>query len=312
MLNDIPTPDTYGTHRNGDDQYAHVETGDVVVPPAVLDQNPDLARHISLAISNMGGDPSSRVVGSPSGNYNPVDGEQEFFFKSIKKFFRDNPLAGTAATIASSFLPGGQYIAPLVAGGTTYLGGGSALQSLGAGAGTYIGGELMRGAQGSDTIGSKLSDLETGDGLLKQPATYFNTGLNNYGNMPTNMFQNAVLSKGVGELGGQVFGGGLGSALGGMFGVPEQATTIPNMNSVGSQVQAQSLPSGAATPLPLPININTPQVAVSKAYAPQGVSYGTPTKNRDTGITNYTMTNSLDDERQAARRRGWGGGVVFA
>ena len=255
MFQDIPTPDTYKkTHRNGDNQYVHVETGDVVVPPAVLEADPDLARHIAHAISSMGGDPSSRVVGSPSGNYNPQDGEQEFFFKKLKSFFKKNPLAGTAATLASSFIPGGgSWLTPLVSAGTTYLGGGSALQSLGAGAGTYIGGELMGGA------------------------------------------------------------GGLGSAVGAMFQPPEQTglESIPNNPNV---MQAQSLPGGSGITLPLPASqaINTPSVTAATPYTPQGVTYSNRTRNRDTGQFNFTQTKDLEDELQAARRRGWGGGVVFA
>tara|TARA_R110002074_G_scaffold1752_1_gene10348 strand:+ start:6976 stop:7911 length:936 start_codon:yes stop_codon:yes gene_type:complete len=311
MFQDIPTPDTYKkTHRNGDNQYVHVETGDVVVPPAVLEADPDLARHIAHAISSMGGDPSSRVVGSPSGNYNPQDGEQEFFFKKLKSFFKKNPLAGTAATLASSFIPGGgSWLTPLVSAGTTYLGGGSALQSLGAGAGTYIGGELMGGAEDA-TIGARLGEAAGGKGMSATLANSTNDLLST--SLPSTI-GGAILGKGWGQLQGQLLGGGLGSAVGAMFQPPEQTglESIPNNPNV---MQAQSLPGGSGITLPLPASqaINTPSVTAATPYTPQGVTYSNRTRNRDTGQFNFTQTKDLEDELQAARRRGWGGGVVFA
>jgi len=75
--------------RYNDDQLAHVQTGEMVVPVKVLRSNPGLRQGIAQALSAEGVNPERFVVGG-IGSYNPATGRQEFGFlssiwKAVKK-----------------------------------------------------------------------------------------------------------------------------------------------------------------------------------------------------------------------------------
>jgi len=73
---------SYG--RYGDDTVAHVETGELVVPKALIDQNPKLRDSIFSHLRELGvEDPERYVVGSGANSLNPETGLPEFFFKKI-------------------------------------------------------------------------------------------------------------------------------------------------------------------------------------------------------------------------------------
>jgi len=75
---------SYG--RYGDDTVAHVETGELVVPKALIDQNPKLRDSIFSHLRELGvEDPERYVVGSGANSLNPETGLPEFFFKKIFK-----------------------------------------------------------------------------------------------------------------------------------------------------------------------------------------------------------------------------------
>ena len=79
---------SYG--RYGDDTVAHVETGELVVPKALIDQNPKLRDSIFSHLRELGvEDPERYVVGSGANSINPETGMPEFFlkkvFRSVKK-----------------------------------------------------------------------------------------------------------------------------------------------------------------------------------------------------------------------------------
>lgn len=75
---------SYG--RYGDDTVAHVETGELVIPKALIEDNPKLRDSIFSHLEEMGvEDPERYVVGSGANSINPDTGLPEFFFKSIKK-----------------------------------------------------------------------------------------------------------------------------------------------------------------------------------------------------------------------------------
>lgn len=93
--------------RYGDTRLAHVAPGELVVPLEV--QTPDLIEHIATNVAAMGSDPWRYVVGSPYGSYNPITGQQEFFWGDVADFFSDVgklvlPIAG--ATVGNILLPG--------------------------------------------------------------------------------------------------------------------------------------------------------------------------------------------------------------
>jgi hypothetical protein len=75
---------SYG--RYGDDQVAHVETGELLVPRALIEGNPELKESIFGHLREMGiENPERYVVGSGANSINPDTGLPEFFFKSIRR-----------------------------------------------------------------------------------------------------------------------------------------------------------------------------------------------------------------------------------
>lgn len=100
----IPTKADF-THRNEDDQFAHVATGEFVVPRQVT-TNPKyqaIMDALAAAIRDQGGDPSSAVVGNPDGNYNPDTGHQEFFLDNL--FSLESILGGALGAIGGAAAP---------------------------------------------------------------------------------------------------------------------------------------------------------------------------------------------------------------
>jgi len=75
---------SYG--RYGDDTVAHVETGELVIPKALIEDNPKLRDSIFGHLKEMGvEDPERYVVGSGANSINPDTGLPEFFLKKIRK-----------------------------------------------------------------------------------------------------------------------------------------------------------------------------------------------------------------------------------
>lgn len=79
---------SYG--RFGDDTVAHVETGELVVPKALIENNPKLRDSIFDHLRELGvEDPERYVVGSGANSINPETGMPEFFsFGSIGRAFK--------------------------------------------------------------------------------------------------------------------------------------------------------------------------------------------------------------------------------
>jgi hypothetical protein len=75
---------SYG--RYGDDQVVHAETGELLVPRALIEGNPELRESIFSHLRDMGvEDPERYVVGSGANSINPDTGLPEFFFKKIRR-----------------------------------------------------------------------------------------------------------------------------------------------------------------------------------------------------------------------------------
>ena len=79
--------------RFGDDTVAHVQTGEIVIPAALIADNPTLKESIFDDLRARGiEDPERYVVGSPENSINPDTGLPEFFlkklFKGVKKAFK--------------------------------------------------------------------------------------------------------------------------------------------------------------------------------------------------------------------------------
>jgi len=70
--------------RHGDDTVAHVETGELIVPRALIENNPKLKESIFNHLRELGvEDPERYVVGESKNSLNPTTGLPEFFFKKL-------------------------------------------------------------------------------------------------------------------------------------------------------------------------------------------------------------------------------------
>ena len=116
--------------RGKDTLLGHLEAGDVVVPPDVLENDPMLADVLEERMMMAGVDPASRVAGLGIASLNPNTGLEEFgLFKSIKKVVKK--VAPYAGIIAAPFT-GGLSAALIGAGGGLLSGKGLKGAALGA------------------------------------------------------------------------------------------------------------------------------------------------------------------------------------
>ena len=182
--------------RGGDTELAHLEPGDVVVPPQLLDADPMLADMLEDRMRLAGVDPTSRVAGLGIASLNPNTGLEEFgFFKKLGKKVKKvvKKVAPYAGIIAAPFT-GGLSAALIGAGGGLLSGKGLKGAALGA-----LSGFGANAALGK--LGLTASAVKGAGGLL--PALK-GAGAKIAGGL-----------KGLGSLGGGGGGGGLGNLLGG-------------------------------------------------------------------------------------------------
>ena len=170
--------------REGDDTIAHVQTGELIIPAAFLEANPEMKETLFAFLEGQGvEDPEQYVVGSDENSINPDTGAPEFFFKFIKKAVKGvvkgvkNIIKGVVKVvkkIAPIVLPivlgmtplGAIYGAALGSGIGTLISGGSLKDALKAGVMTGITGGLIKGATGMlpggqgffKTIGNELAN----------------------------------------------------------------------------------------------------------------------------------------------------------
>ena len=157
---------SYG--RYGDDKLVHAETGELIVPKALIEGNPKLKNSIFGHLREMGiEDPERYVVGSEANSLNPDTGLPEFFlknvFKGVSKAFKNvgkalKKAAPVVLPVALSFTPlGAVYGAALGSGLGTLLQGGDiedALKNAVIAGGT---GALIKGATGTGSFGQNIS-----------------------------------------------------------------------------------------------------------------------------------------------------------
>jgi len=166
--------------RYGDDTVAHVETGELIVPRALIEKNPELKESIFKHLRELGvEDPERYVVGENKNSVNPSTGLPEFFFK---KLFRS--ISKVAKGVGKALKKAAPLIIPMAINyfapglGTVMSG------ALGAGIGTLVQGgsakdafrsAVLGGATGAVTAG--LSGPKTGpSGFLDNIATDIGTG----------------------------------------------------------------------------------------------------------------------------------------
>ena len=156
---------SYG--RYGDDKLVHAETGELVVPKALIDKNPKLKESIFGHLKDMGiEDPERYVVGTEANSINPDTGLPEFFLKDIFDKVGDviRKVAKPVLTIAGTAFFGPIYGA-----------------ALGAGIGGLIQGESLEQAFGSaltaGATGGALSFATGAGSALMQGANPITGGL---------------------------------------------------------------------------------------------------------------------------------------
>jgi len=159
--------------REGDDTIAHVQTGELIIPAAFLEDNPEMKDTLFAFLEAQGiENPERYVVGSEENSLNPDTGAPEFFFKWVKKIVKGvvkgikkvvKAVVKVVKKIAPIVLPiigtvflGPIYGAALGSGIATLINGGSIKDALKAG--------LMAGAMGGLTAG--VGSAMSGNGFM--------------------------------------------------------------------------------------------------------------------------------------------------
>ena len=164
--------------REGDDTMAHVQTGELIIPAAFLEENPEMKDTIFAFLEAQGiEDPERYVVGSDANSLNPDTGAPEFFFKWIKKAFK--AVVKGVKAVVKGVVKVIKKIAPIVLPiiGTVFLGPiyGAAL---GSGIATLINGGSIKDALKAGLISGAMGGLTAGAGSMMR-GEGFMTGVQN-------------------------------------------------------------------------------------------------------------------------------------
>tara|TARA_R100001377_G_C3194405_1_gene112004 strand:+ start:2480 stop:4126 length:1647 start_codon:yes stop_codon:yes gene_type:complete len=157
--------------REGDDVIAHLETGELIIPKALLEQNPEMKNTIFAFLESKGiEDPQRYVVGSDSNSINPETGAPEFF-GFFKKAFKK--ITKTVKKVAKKVVKVVKKIAPVVLPivGTMFFGPiwGAAL---GSGIASLINGASIKDALKSAVISGATGAVASGIGSLTSGGTF--------------------------------------------------------------------------------------------------------------------------------------------
>ena len=251
-----------GYGRFGDDTLAHVETGELIIPRALIEGNEKLREDIFNNLREQGvEDPERYVVGSEANSLNPDTGLPEFFFKKlfkgISKAFKG--VVKVFKKIAPIVLPMvlGPLVGPIAAG------------ALGSGIAT-----LMNGGDLGDALKAGLT------GGLMGAASSFGGGF-------LKGFQKGGFQGGI--------SGGIGSlkaSVGSMFGGAR--TPAP----VEFKQAASSSGSAASTPV---ISESMPELAATAGVDSANITPLTPSIKPE-NLTSPTSPISTADVAAAATR----------
>lgn len=204
--------------RGGDDVIAHLQTGELIIPKAILEEDPMLAESLLAYMRDKGVENPERFIVGEGSSVNPDTGLFEFFlkkiFKGIGKAIKGigkvlKKVAPIVLPIALSMIPGvGQVLGPIWSG------------AIGSGIGTLVQG-------GSLTDALKGAALGAAGGALWAGATGATKGLAGIKEAFTQPFT-PISSAGAGVGGGGVGGGGVGGAAAPVI----DPTSIPQLNFV--------------------------------------------------------------------------------
>ena len=215
--------------REGDDVIGHLQTGELVIPLALIEQDEALKEGIFQRLRDMGvEDPERYVVGSASNSINPDTGAAEFFLKNLSK---------TVAKAVKSVVKVIRKVAPIIlpiALSFTPLGPvfGAAL---GSGIGTLIQGGSIKDALKSALIAGATGAVSSG---------FTGTTGSFLGNVQ------ASVADPIGRL-GQTFSGAQTSLSNVFGGEAARAANAGQQTFFSNYIAPTAAPTGAPTPADL-------------------------------------------------------------
>jgi len=174
--------------REGDDNLAHVQTGELIIPAKLIENDDELKELLFEKLREMGiEDPERYVVGSDENSIHPETGAYEFFFKKlfkgIKKVFKKivnvvKKVAPLVLSIGLAATPlGAIYGAALGSGIGTLIQGGSLSDALKAGVMAGVTGGVIKGFTGPGSFMQNVGAELAGGGarLAQTGAGFMNT-----------------------------------------------------------------------------------------------------------------------------------------
>ena len=174
--------------REGDDNLAHVQTGELIIPAKLIENDDELKELLFEKLREMGiEDPERYVVGSDENSIHPETGAYEFFFKKlwkgIKKVFKKivnvvKKVAPLVLSVGLAMTPlGAIYGAALGSGIGTLIQGGSLSDALKAGVMAGVTGGVMKGFTGPGSFMQNVGAELAGGGarLAQTGAGFMNT-----------------------------------------------------------------------------------------------------------------------------------------
>jgi len=222
--------------RYGDDTVAHVETGELIVPRALIEKNPALKESIFSHLRELGvEDPERYVVGESKNSLNPTTGLPEFFFKklfkSVSKIAKGvgKALKKAAPLIIPMAL---NYFAPGL--GQVYS------AALGAGIGTLVQGGSIKDAFKSALVGGATGAISAG---FSGP----NSGIEGFGQNIANDVRMGTTN--------------IGNAFSQGSFAPLQRTAIPSIRDL---VSGETSVSGSTSPGGIPKVTSDPYLSSPK------------------------------------------------
>jgi len=255
---------SYGRH--GDDTVAHVETGELIIPKALIEDNPRLRDSIFSHLEELGvEDPERYVVGSGANSINPDTGLPEFFFKKIFRSIKKTVKKVTKAVkkVVKSVVKVVKKVAPVIlpiALSFTPLG-----PIYGAALGSGIG-TLIKGGNLKDAFKSAL--IAGGTGALFSGFTGSGTFSENVGQAFAD--PGGRLSQTLSGAGKTFTGEGL-TGQGKLFSQYQAPTTSIDAPTVSEQLKADAGIQKASGIETIPEMTGTDFYAQSKSMAEQGL-----------------------------------------
>lgn len=143
--------------RGGDDRMIHAKTGELVVSPEILEENPELAEKLAEGFANSNVDMNRYIIGNENNSLNPMTGQPEFFLKKlvsgVKKFVKG--AVNVVKKIAPVVLP---FAINMIAPGLGSIASGA----LGAGLGSLIQGKSFKDSMKAALMGGAMGGLSAG------------------------------------------------------------------------------------------------------------------------------------------------------